>query len=541
MKNILKILLAVLAIMTLSVSAFAQNMDAPNPGNPPPPGMQGQPPNLDNAIKSTLGSLVMDNTLSREQAITALQYFNKEFAATKKLSPPDREKYMSKNKEEKNDPLNLLIKDGVITPAQADAIQKALMEQMPPPGGPGGPGGGETLNIKTTATYNFNTKANKTSMTIKASKKDESGVKTTAGGVLTLSNSTITTTGDSSSMDGSSFYGLNAAVLAEAASTIDLTNCTIRTSGTGANGVFASGSGAQIQLKDVTIYCTADGAHGVDATLKGTLSLTNVDITTAGAHGAAIATDRGEGTITVSGGTHHTSGAASPGIYSTGDIKISGANITATDSEAAVIEGKNSIVLTDTTLYGGKLCGAMLYQSFSGDADVGTSKFIMTDGSLTAAEGPLFYVTNTNAVIELTATKLNASSSQLLKASAGRWGTSGTNGATVTFIANNQDLVGNIDCDNISAVNLTLANNTSLKGSVNNANGGTVNLALDNTSTWNVTGTSYLTSLTDENQLLTNIKDNGFTIYYDANAAANSWLEKKTYCLTDGGKLTPKQ
>lgn len=58
-----------------------------------------------------------------------------------------------------------------------------------------------------------------------------------------------------------------------------------------------------------------------------------------------------------------------------------------------------------------------------------------------------------------------------------------------------------------------------------------MNLTLDSTSTWNVTGTSYLTNFTDEDSTLSNIKDNKNTIYYDSNSSTNSWLEGKTYTL----------
>ncbi|MFB2351396.1 hypothetical protein ACETUS_29865, partial [Priestia megaterium] len=85
----------------------------------------------------------------------------------------------------------------------------------------------------------------------------------------------------------------------------------------------------------------------------------DVNITTEGQHCAAIATDRGSGNVTVTGGTMTTSGEGSPGIYSTGNIKVSDSVITATGSEAAVIEGKNSISITDVTLSGAKKCGAM--------------------------------------------------------------------------------------------------------------------------------------------------------------------------------------
>ena len=89
-----------------------------------------------------------------------------------------------------------------------------------------------------------------------ASNTDESGVTVTNSGTLNLSNSTVTTTGNTSSNDNSSFYGLNAGVLAESASTINLTGCKITTNGTGANGVFATGTGTLITLINDTITCT---------------------------------------------------------------------------------------------------------------------------------------------------------------------------------------------------------------------------------------------------------------------------------------------
>ena len=60
-----------------------------------------------------------------------------------------------------------------------------------------------------------------------ATETDESAVNVTDNGVFTLTNSTITTSGDTSSQDNSSFYGLNAAVLAEAGANIFLSDSTI--------------------------------------------------------------------------------------------------------------------------------------------------------------------------------------------------------------------------------------------------------------------------------------------------------------------------
>lgn len=57
-------------------------------------------------------------------------------------------------------------------------------------------------------------------------------------------------------------------------------------------------------------------------------------------------------------------------------------------------------------------------------------------------------------------------------------------------------------------------------------------------SSWTVTGNTYLTVLIDGDNSLSNINDNGYTIYYDSSNSQNSWLNGKTKTLKDGGKLT---
>ena len=164
----------------------------------------------------------------------------------------------------------------------------------------------------------------------------------------------------------------------------------------------------------------------------------------------------------------------------------------------------------------------------------------MNGGSLKAAVGPLFYITNTESVIELKGADLTAPSGTLLAASADRWGNTGSNGGVVTFKAEDETLNGNITCDNLSSVTVILQNSTTITGAINTGNmGGSATLTLDPTSAWNVTGISYLTNLTDEDFTLANIKDNGYTVYYNADGSTNSWLGGRTYTLTDGGELIP--
>ncbi len=368
------------------------------------------------------------------------------------------------------------------------------------------------------------------------SNTDESGVKVTNGGILNLSDSSVTTTGHTTSEDNSNFYGLNAGVLAEAASQISISNCSVITSGNGANALFATGADSAITLSNVNIKTTGDSARGLDATLTGTVTANSISISTEGAHCAAFATDRGNGVITANNSVATTSGTDSPGVYSTGDITISSSTIKALGAEAAVIEGENFITLTDTTLLGAKNRGVMIYQSDSGDAEGKKGTFTMNSGSLTAQSGPLFFVTNTTAEINLTGVELTFPSAILIQAAATeRWGNTGKNGGNAVFTANGEILTGDLICDSISSITATIKNCTKLTGTINSAA-----LTLDSTSIWSVTGTSYLTSLTDGDSTLANIDDNGYTIYYDSSLTANGWLGNKSHTLTDGGKLTPK-
>jgi len=410
-------------------------------------------------------------------------------------------------------------------------------------GNQGAPGSSNSTKAVTgTATYaQSGGTISKSNQSITSSKTNMSAAKVTNKGTLTLLNSKISTTGNSSSMDSSSFYGLNAAILAESGSKITLSNTTINTSGSGANGVFACGAGSTVNLSNVKINCTATGAHGVDATVAGVLNLKNVDITTAGnGASAAIATDRGGGTINVIGGVVNTTGTKSPGIYSTGKITVSDATIKTTKSEAVTVEGKNSVKLTNCILTSGKSFGVFIYQSFSGDANVGSGIFTMDGGSLKAIEGPMFYSTNTNAVINLKGVNISATSGILLKAGADQWGTKGSNGSNVTLKADSQKIAGNVVLDKVSTAVLILQNNSLLKSTINSSNTAkSISMTLDKTSTWNVTGTSYITSLADANSTLSNVISNGNTIYYDSSSNVNNWLNGKTISLSGGGKLTP--
>ena len=391
--------------------------------------------------------------------------------------------------------------------------------------------------------------------TVSSTTSDESAILVNNGSELKASGLTIKKSGDTSNTENSEFYGINSGILVEKNSSTLIKNSVIKTTANGANAIFSTGEKSEITVKSTKISTTGDSSRGLDATYGGTINAEKVTINTQGQHCAAVATDRGEGTITATSSTLNTNGKGSPCIYSTGNITVSNSKGLASNSSCAVIEGKNSITLNSSKLtsYGlGRTddgidnCGVMIYQSMSGDADTGTGTFTSKNSTLTISKkssayktSPMFFITNTNAVINLTNTTLNYGSNKLLTVSgnSGEWGSSGSNGGTVTLNANKQTLTGDITVDNISTATLKLKSST-LTGTINSANSAkAVNVSLDGSSTWNVTGDSYVTKLILKNNDTSLIKDNGHTIYYDA--SANSWLNGKTITLSNGGKLTP--
>ncbi len=379
--------------------------------------------------------------------------------------------------------------------------------------------------------------------TVGSDKENTCAVLVKNGGKLTMGSTTVTKSGDTTSVDESNFYGLNGAVVATASSSAVLSDVAVNTEAEGANAVFATGEGASVTIDGITIHTSGNSSRGLDATYGGSISAEDVDITTTGAHCAALATDRGEGTVKVVGGTLSTSGDGSPCIYSTGDISAENVTGMATGSQSMVVEGKNSITVRNCDFTGAGLNGVMIYQSTSGDAGVGAGILNATDSTIaTTSDGPMFYITNTEAAINLTNVNLAFPSDILVNVSGNEtnnWGTPGSNGGNLTFTAKNQTLTGDIVCDEISVVSLGLFQASSLTGAIDTANSGTVSLSLSSDATWEVTADSHISSLTDDDASFNNIVSNGYTIYYDSDNEANQGLDGKTITLSDGGKLTP--
>ena len=371
-----------------------------------------------------------------------------------------------------------------------------------------------------------------------STKSDENAILVQDGGNATVSGATVTKSGDSTNTENSEFYGINAAVLTTKGCTATIKNSKITTSAKGANAVFSTGEDSKVYISDSTVISTGESsARGLDATYGGYIEADNVTVSTQGNSCAALATDRGEGTVTAKSSELSTAGTGSPIIYSTGNISISDTKGSAANSQMVVVEGKNSAAVTDSALTcSGKgnrgtnnktdSCGVMIYQSMSGDAGTGEGTFTSKNSTLTISSdsdyyksAPMFFVTNTDASINLTDTKLSYGSDILLSAKGtSEWGNSGSNGGNVTLTAKNQTLKGNITADKISNVTIKMAS-SDYTGTINGDNSAEkISLTLDSNSKIKLTGDSYVTSLSDSDGSYYNIDLNGYTLYVNGKA-----------------------
>ena len=332
----------------------------------------------------------------------------------------------------------------------------------------------------------------------------------------------ITKTGDSDSGDQADFYGDNAAVFATDGATLTLTNVVVSTDGTHANGVFSYGEGTTVNISDSVITTDGNCSGGLMTTGGGTMNASNLNIHTTGNSSAAIRSDRGGGTVNVTGGQYVTEGRGSPAVYSTADITVSDAVLQSTVSEGIVVEGRNSVTLNNVTLIADNnqknsdkssvYKAVMIYQSMSGDAKEGRASFTMTGGSITNANGDVFYVNNTVTTIVLEDVEIinQDQDGVFLRAEAAGWGSEGSNGGKVDLYLTNQTLEGDIAVDDISYLNMYLTSGTTYEGAINADNEGTIYVEIGKGSKWTLTGDSYITSLTCDADA---IDLNGHTLY----------------------------
>ena len=395
--------------------------------------------------------------------------------------------------------------------------------------GQGGPDGQSQGVDSYTAANEYTEDTTVSNETIESTGTDENAALISSGASVTLDNDTITRTSeDSKGGDNSSFYGVGAAVLATDG-TAYVKDGSVTTDAAGGAGFFAYGDGT-VYASGTIVKTTQDTSGGVHVAGGGTLYGWDLDVETNGESSAAIRSDRGGGTMVIDGGNYVSNGVGSPAIYSTADIAVSNATLTANGSEAICIEGLNSIHLYDCDLTGNmsdldqndNIWTVILYQSMSGDSEVGNSTFQMDGGSLTSENGGVFYTTNTESTITLNNVDINYNDDNefFLQCTGNTnqrgWGQSGVNGADCHFTGISQDMQGDVIWDSISDLDFYLTEGSSLTGAVvddesyaGEGGEGYCNVYVSADSTWTVTGDSTVSSLENEGTI---VDGNGKTV-----------------------------
>ena len=395
--------------------------------------------------------------------------------------------------------------------------------------GQGGPGGQSQGVDSYTAVNEYIEDTTISNETIESTGTDENAALISSGANVTLDNDTITrTSADSQGGDNSSFYGVGAAVLATDG-TAYVKDGSVTTDAAGGAGLFAYGDGT-VYASGTIVKTTQDTSGGVHVAGGGTLYGWDLDVETNGESSAAIRSDRGGGTMVIDGGNYVSNGVGSPAIYSTADIAVSNATLTANGSEAICIEGLNSVHLYDCDLTGNmsdldqndNTWTVILYQSMSGDSEVGNSTFQMDGGSLTSENGGVFYTTNTESTITLNNVDINYNDDNefFLQCTGNTnqrgWGQSGVNGADCHFTGISQDMQGDVIWDSISDLDFYLTEGSSLTGAVvddesyaGEGGEGYCNVYVSADSTWTVTGDSTVSSLENEGTI---VDSNGKTV-----------------------------
>ena len=418
-------------------------------------------------------------------------------------------------------------------------------------GGPGGAPGGQSQGVDSydaANTYDSDTEVSDTSL--ESTGTDENAALVSSGANVTFDNVDITrNSSDSTGGDNSSFYGVGAALLATEGNAY-VKGGTVTTDAAGGAGLFAYGDGT-VYAADTTIKTTQDTSGGIHAAGGGKLYAWDLNVETDGESAAAIRSDRGGGTMVVDGGTYTSNGVGSPAVYCTADIAVKDATLTANGSEAVCIEGLNSLHLFNCDLTGNmsdlsqndSTWTVILYQSMSGDSEVGNSTFQMDGGTLTSQNGGVFYTTNTESDITLKDVDItyNNDNEYFLRCTGNNnergWGESGANGADCDFTAISQDMEGSVIWDTISQLDFYMTDGSNLTGAIIDdesfaGKGGYCNVYVSDDSTWTVTGDSTVSTLSnagtivDDSGKTVTIKGTDGTVYVEGDSDYNITVDK---------------
>lgn len=343
------------------------------------------------------------------------------------------------------------------------------------------------------------------------------GVNANAGTAVTLSQTSIATTGDVAygllalgsgstiaAGNGSTITttGANALGAFARGGSITLSNGSTTTQGTSAPGLVVLGAGSQLSATQWQVRTTGassggNGAYGVDAEGGGLVQLDQATVATQGDLASGLRAS-GAGSRIAASDTSITTAAADGIQLADGSVSLSGSTVSAADNGvhlSATPAGGNTLEVMGGRIQ--SIGGSALY------ADAGSSTVALGNGAqVTGGNGILLDVRNAGTSVDLAAD-------------------------------GNGSLTGDIDADAGAIANVRLTNGSVLTGAASQAG----QVAIDASSTWNLTGNADVRSLALAGTLaFTTPNDNKTLVVHGDLAGANGTVVLNTL-LNEGGPL----
>ena len=191
--------------------------------------------------------------------------------------------------------------------------------------------------VSWTGAETITTAAAETGLSYSSSTADENALLVNTSEAVTITDPTVTKSGDSDGGDNCNFYGINSAVMAMGGGTLTVTGGTVDTTAQGANGVFsyggnggqngAAGDGTTVYISDTAITTTGSNSGGIMTTGGGVTVAENLTVTTSGTSSFTMT----GGTLTSqSGHVFHVTNTSAV-------ITLSGVSISNSDSEGVLL------------------------------------------------------------------------------------------------------------------------------------------------------------------------------------------------------------
>ena len=361
-------------------------------------------------------------------------------------------------------------------------------------------------------------------MTYTSTKANENALRVSMA-YISAKGDTITKSGDVDDVTNSDLYGKNAALLVTHGGHGAFSDTKISTTGNGAAGAYGYSKGTYINLTDSTVDTTGNFAPAAEAAEKAMMKLANTTASTTGYGSPAIKVSKNGGIILAENSHFTTTGQESHGVYTTGDVTLTGSTVNAQATKAAVIKNNDTLSLENSTLEGNETNSVpyniVLYSDENAIGTMGTQQFNAKDSTIISHKGGMFLVTSTHGRVTLENTTIQQDPALPVFTVTGNdgslgWGDPGSNGGHMQLVLVKQELTGNILVDSISDVNMNITDSSTWNGAIHivpNAQNGAAyhtnaDIFIAAGSTWNLTEDSEVTTVTN----LGTINYNGHTI-----------------------------